>query len=67
MLEGARATTDQAKRQDFYNQAQETLVNDAVEIWVYSEIEGEVWVKELGKPYDPIMGGDVRAIGYTGA
>ena len=41
------------------------LVEDAVEIWVYTEIESEIWVKELGDPYDPIMGGDMRTIGST--
>ena len=40
------------------------LVNDAVEILVYTEIESEIWVKELGDPYDPIMGGDLRMFGY---
>jgi peptide/nickel transport system substrate-binding protein len=67
MLENARATTDQKKRQDLYNQAQQKLVEDAVEIWVYAQTENDAWVKELGKPYDPIMGGDVREIGYTGS
>ena len=64
LLEAARADTNQDNRKKLYDDAQLMLVNDAVEIWVYSEIETEVWVKELGHPYDPIMGGDVRSIGY---
>jgi peptide/nickel transport system substrate-binding protein len=64
LLEDARADTNQDNRKKLYDQAQVTLVNDAVEIWIYTEIESEVWVKELGNPYDPIMGGDLRAIGY---
>jgi peptide/nickel transport system substrate-binding protein len=64
LLEDARADTNPDNRKKFYDEAQLTLVNDAVEIWVYTEIESEIWVAELGNPYDPIMGGDVRAIGY---
>lgn len=64
LLEDARADTNQDNRKKLYDEAQLTLVNDAVEIWVYTEIESEIWVKELGNPYDPIMGGDLRAIGY---
>jgi len=40
------------------------LVNDAVEIWVYTEIPNRVWVPELSDPYSPIMGGDLRTFGY---
>jgi peptide/nickel transport system substrate-binding protein len=64
LLEGARADTNKDNRKKLYDQAQLMLVNDAVEIWVYAEIESEIWVKELGHPYDPIMGGDLRSIGY---
>ena len=64
LLEDARADTNQENRKKLYDEAQLTLVNDAVEIWVYTEIESEIWVAELGNPYDPIMGGDVRVIGY---
>lgn len=64
LLEDARADTNQDNRKKLYDEAQLTLVNDAVEIWVYTEIESEIWVKELGEPYDPIMGGDLRSIGY---
>ena len=64
LLEDARADTDPDNRKALYDEAQLTLVNDVVEIWVYTEIESEIWVKELGSPYDPIMGGDLRSIGY---
>ena len=64
LLEDARADTDPDNRKALYDEAQLTLVNDVVEIWVYTEIESEIWVKELGRPYDPIMGGDLRSIGY---
>ncbi|MFN8593203.1 MAG: ABC transporter substrate-binding protein [Thermomicrobiales bacterium] len=64
LLEEARADTNKDNRKKLYDDAQVTLVNDAVEIFVYTEIESEIWVKELGNPYDPIMGGDLRAIGY---
>jgi len=64
LLEDARASTDEARRKELYDAAQLKLVEDAVEIWVYTEMENDAWVAELGNPYDPIMGGDVRAIGY---
>ena len=64
LLEDARATTDQATRKELYDAAQLKLVEDAVEIWVYTEVENEAWVNELGMPYDPIMGGDPRNFRY---
>ena len=66
MLEDARASTDETRRKELYDAAQVKLVEDAVEIWVYTEIENDAWVAELGSPYDTIMGGDVRAVGYQG-
>jgi len=65
MLEDARASTDAALRKELYDAAQLKLVEDAVEIWVYTEIESEIWTADLANTYDPIMGGDVRGIGYT--
>ena len=44
LLEDARADTNQDNRKKLYDEAQLMLVNDAVEIWVYTEIESEVWV-----------------------
>jgi peptide/nickel transport system substrate-binding protein len=67
LLEEGRASTDQARRKEIYDAAQVLLVEDAVEVWVYTEIESEIWVAELGNPYDPIMGGDVRSISYQQA
>ena len=64
MLEDARADTNQENRKALYDEAQLMLVNDAVEIWVYTEIANEAWVKELTDPYTPIMGGDLRTFGY---
>jgi peptide/nickel transport system substrate-binding protein len=64
ILEEARADTNQENRKKLYDQAQEMLVNDAVEIWVYTEISNEAWVPELTDPYSPIMGGDLRTFGY---
>ncbi len=64
MLEDARASTDQATRKELYDAAQLKLVEDAVEIWVYTEIESEIWDASLGNPYDPILGGDVRSFSY---
>jgi ABC-type transport system substrate-binding protein len=66
MLEDARASTDEARRKELYDAAQLKLVEDAVEIWVYTEIENDAWVAELGEPYDTIMGGDVRNIRFQG-
>ena len=46
-------------------EAQLTLVEDAVEICVYTEIANDVWVKELGPDtYYPVMGGDIRTLSY---
>ncbi len=64
MLEDARASTDQATRKELYDAAQLKLVEDAVEIWVYTEIESEIWDASLGNPYDPILGGDIRSFSY---
>jgi peptide/nickel transport system substrate-binding protein len=64
LLEDARADTNQENRKKLYDEAQLMLVNDAVELFVYAEIESEIWVKELGDVYDPIMGGDLRMFGY---
>lgn len=63
-LEGARATSDQAKRQDLYNQVQQRIVEDAVEIFVYIQTENTAWTADLNYTYVPIMGGDPRVIGF---
>jgi hypothetical protein len=40
------------------------LVNDAVEIFVYTQIDNDAWVPELTDPYSPVMGTDWRTFGY---
>lgn len=63
LLEDARASTDDAQRKELYDQAQLRLVEDAVEIWVYSQTENDAWVNTLGGAvYDPVMGTDTRSI-----
>ncbi|MGH2614916.1 MAG: ABC transporter substrate-binding protein, partial [Thermomicrobiales bacterium] len=64
ILEDARADTNPETRKALYDEAQLMLVNDAVEIFVYTEIANEVWVPELTDPWTPIMGGDLRTFGY---
>jgi peptide/nickel transport system substrate-binding protein len=66
LLEQARGITDQAQRKDLYDQAQQKLVDDAVEIWVFTSISLEARVAELTGTLDsPIMGGDLRDFGYA--
>lgn len=64
LLEDARADTNHDNRKALYDEAQLTLVNDAVEIWVYTEVENMAWAQDLSVVYTPIMGGDVRNIGF---
>jgi peptide/nickel transport system substrate-binding protein len=64
LLEDARADTNQENRKKLYDEAQLMLVNDAVEIWIYTQIANEAWVPQLTDPYTPIMGGDLRTFGY---
>lgn len=64
LLEDARADTNRENRKALYDEAQLMLVNDAVEIWVYTEVENTAWVQELEFIYTPIMGGDVRGFGF---
>ena len=66
LLEDARADTNQENRKALYDEAQLMLVNDAVEIWVYTQIANEAWVPELAD-HTPIMGGDLRTFGPTGS
>ncbi len=64
ILEDARADTNPESRKALYDEAQLILVNDAVEIWVYTQMDNDVWVPELVEPYSPVMGGDLRTFGY---
>jgi uncharacterized membrane protein YebE (DUF533 family) len=59
---------DPTERKAIYDQAQQMLVDDQVEIWVYTEIANDAWVAELGDNYFEIIGGsDIRNITYTQA
>lgn len=66
LLEEARSITDQARRKELYDQAQQKLVDDAVEVWVFTAIGLEAWDSNLTGTLDsPIMGGDLRDFGYA--
>jgi peptide/nickel transport system substrate-binding protein len=66
LLEQARSSTDEATRLDLYTQAQQKLVDDAVEVWVFSDIPLTAWVPELtGNVISQVMGGDLREFGYA--
>lgn len=65
LLEAGRATVDEAERKKIYDDAQKLLVDNAVEIWLYTETPNDAWVKDLGE--DAISlggGGDIRRISY---
>lgn len=62
----ARSLVDTEVRRTIYNEVQQTLVDDAVEIWVYVEVANTAWVKELGTSDMAIAGGsDIRVVSYT--
>jgi peptide/nickel transport system substrate-binding protein len=68
LLEQARSVTDETQRKDLYDQAQQKLVDDAVEVWVFASIALEARDGNLTGTLDsPIMGGDLRDFGYGGA
>ncbi len=57
ILQDARSTADEKKRAELYKQAQEMLVQDAVEVFGFSRLGGllrRAWVK--GYDYSPVMG-----------
>lgn len=57
LLEDARATTVWDERAELYGQVQEIVVDEAVEIFCYSELGGLVHREELkGYEYCPVMG-----------
>jgi peptide/nickel transport system substrate-binding protein len=57
ILEDARATPDHEERVRLYHQAQEILVDDAVEVWIQSEFSKTTWNKRVsGFRNTPIMG-----------
>ena len=52
-----RVRSDHATRVQLYYKAQETLVNDAVEVWGHSDFSPETVSKKVGGyKYCPIMG-----------
>ncbi|CAN5444682.1 ABC transporter substrate-binding protein [soil metagenome] len=65
LLEEGRSISDAVRREEIYDEVQQTLVDDAVEIWVYTDVPLSAWVTELtGTVNSPIMGGDLRDFGY---
>jgi peptide/nickel transport system substrate-binding protein len=66
MLVEGRSTADAAARKTIYDNVQQKLVDDAVEIWVYTEIPLAAWVNELTDGVvSQVMGGDLRDFGYA--
>ena len=66
LIEEARTIVDTEARKELYNQAQQILVDDAVDIWIYTEVENKAWVKELGTSDMAITGGaDIRVVTYS--
>ena len=66
LIEEGRTLVDVDARKDIYNQAQQILVDDAVDIWIYTEVENNAWVRELGTSDMAIAGGsDIRVISYA--
>lgn len=65
LLEEGRSTVDQDERKRIYDEAQKLLVDNAVEVWMYSETPNDAWVKELGENAIVLGGGgDIRNISY---
>jgi peptide/nickel transport system substrate-binding protein len=59
MLEEARSTTDEARRTELYDAVQKQLVDEAVELYLWSPLEGIPHRAEVqGYQYTPVMGSD---------
>ncbi len=59
LLEEGRASTDENKRIEIYNQVQDIVIDEAVEIYLTSPIEALPHREELvGYRYTPVMGSD---------
>jgi peptide/nickel transport system substrate-binding protein len=57
LLEDARATTDEAARTKLYDQAQDIVINDAVEVFLVSPLGGTPHRAEIkGYTFSPVMG-----------
>lgn len=62
MLEEARSTSDPAARKAIYDQVQTMLVENAVEIFAFTEIANDAWVTALGAEGLESAGSDIRTI-----
>lgn len=59
ILEEARGTTDRAERKSLYDQAQEIIVNDAVNVFGVNPPDFHVWSPDVkGFDYCPVQGSD---------
>jgi peptide/nickel transport system substrate-binding protein len=57
LLEEARTTTDWDKRADLYGQAQQLVVDDAAELFLFSQVGGMIHLDSVkGYQYCPVMG-----------
>jgi peptide/nickel transport system substrate-binding protein len=60
MLEEARSTTDEAKRAQLYDTIQKQLVGDAVELYLWTRLQGYPHRKEVqGYAFCPVMGSEI--------
>jgi peptide/nickel transport system substrate-binding protein len=60
MLEEARSTTDEAKRTQLYDTIQKQLVGDAVELYLWTRLQGYPHRKEVqGYAFCPVMGSEI--------
>lgn len=68
LLDEGRSTVDQERRIEIYNEVQQKLVADSVEIWVYVEIPLVALANGLeGNVLIQTMGGDAREFGWAPA
>jgi peptide/nickel transport system substrate-binding protein len=59
MLEEARSTPDDARRLELYDSIQKQLVDEAVELYLWTPLGGLPHRKEIqGYRYSPVMGSD---------
>jgi peptide/nickel transport system substrate-binding protein len=65
LLEDARATPDADARKALYDQAQTKLVEECVEIFVYTEIANDAWVSRLGENGLESSGSDIRTVQFV--
>jgi peptide/nickel transport system substrate-binding protein len=60
LLESARATPDEEEREQIYHQIQELAVEDATEIFIFSEVGGIIHRQEIqGYEFTPVMGSNI--------